>query len=60
MTPFDELYGMGCRSVIGWFEVGDVKSLGFDLVKDAQYKVSSIQAKILAANIEKRSMWIIR
>ncbi len=38
-----------CRSPIGWFEAGDVKPLGVDLVKDAQDKVRSIQAKLLAA-----------
>ncbi|KAH0644860.1 hypothetical protein KY284_032744 [Solanum tuberosum] len=31
------------------FEAGDVKPLGVDLVKDAQDKVRSIQAKLLAA-----------
>ncbi|WMV07813.1 hypothetical protein MTR67_001198 [Solanum verrucosum] len=45
MTPFEALYGRGCRSPIGWFEAGDVKPL----VKDAQDKVRSIQAKLLAA-----------
>ena len=28
MAPFEELYGRGCRSSIGWFESRDVKSLG--------------------------------
>ena len=32
MAPFEE-YERGYRSLIGWFEVGDVKRLGFDLVK---------------------------
>ncbi|WMV41074.1 hypothetical protein MTR67_034459 [Solanum verrucosum] len=36
MAPFEELYGRGCRSPIRWFEAGDEKSLGVDLVKDAQ------------------------
>ncbi|KAH0658132.1 hypothetical protein KY289_026880 [Solanum tuberosum] len=49
MTPFEALYGRGCRSPIGWFEAGDVKPLGVDLVKDAQDKVRSIQATLLAA-----------
>ena len=49
MAPFEELYGRGCRLPIGWFETGDVKPLGVDLVKDAQDKVRSIQAKLLAA-----------
>ncbi|WMV32334.1 hypothetical protein MTR67_025719 [Solanum verrucosum] len=38
MAPFEALYWRGCRSPIGWFEAGDVKTLGVDLVKDAQDK----------------------
>ncbi|WMV33095.1 hypothetical protein MTR67_026480 [Solanum verrucosum] len=38
MAPFEALYGRGCRSPIGLFEAGDVKSLGVNLVKDAQDK----------------------
>ncbi|WMV29781.1 hypothetical protein MTR67_023166 [Solanum verrucosum] len=49
MTPFEALYGRVCRSLIGWFEAGDVKPLGVYLVKDAQDKVRSIQAKLIAA-----------
>ncbi|WMV19428.1 hypothetical protein MTR67_012813 [Solanum verrucosum] len=49
MTPFEALYGRGCRSPIGWFEAGDVKPLGVDLVKDAQDKVRNIQAKVLVS-----------
>ncbi|WMV19919.1 hypothetical protein MTR67_013304 [Solanum verrucosum] len=49
LAPFDALYGRRCRSLIGWLESGDVKPLGVDLVKDAQDKERSIQAKILAA-----------
>ncbi|KAH0776449.1 hypothetical protein KY290_007860 [Solanum tuberosum] len=37
-----------------WFEGGDVKPLGVDLVKDAQDKVRSIQAKLLAAQIRQK------
>ncbi|WMV41691.1 hypothetical protein MTR67_035076 [Solanum verrucosum] len=47
--PFEALYGKGYRSPIRWFEAGDVKPLGVDLVRDAQDKVKSIQAKLLAA-----------
>lgn len=49
MTPFEALYGRGCISLIGWFEVVDVKPLGIYLVKDAQHKVRNIQAKLLAS-----------
>ncbi|XP_055822192.1 uncharacterized protein LOC129890725 [Solanum dulcamara] len=49
MAPFEALYGRGCRSPIEWFEVGKVKPLGVDLVRDAQDKVRRIKAKLLAA-----------
>ncbi|XP_020972512.1 uncharacterized protein LOC110269175 [Arachis ipaensis] len=35
MAPFETLYGRRCRSPIGWFEVGEVKLLGPNLVQDA-------------------------
>lgn len=50
MAPFQTFYGRGCKSPIGWFETADVKPLGVDLVMDAQEKVRSIQAKLLAAH----------
>ncbi|WMV46155.1 hypothetical protein MTR67_039540 [Solanum verrucosum] len=49
MAPFEALYERVCRSPIRWFETGDVKPLGVDLVKDAQDKVRSIAAKLLVA-----------
>ncbi|WMV08036.1 hypothetical protein MTR67_001421 [Solanum verrucosum] len=47
MEPFEALYGRGCRSLIGWFEAGDVKPLRVDLVKDTQDKLRGIQVKLL-------------
>ena len=46
--PFEAFYGRICRSLIWWFEARDLKPLGVDLVKNAQDKVWSIQAKLLA------------
>ncbi len=54
MAPFEALYGRGCRSPIGQFEVGNVKPLGIELVKVAQDKVRSIQSKVLAAQIRQK------
>ena len=50
----------GCRSPIVWFEAGDVKSLGVDLVKHEKDKVRSVQAKLLPLRVDKRCMQIIR
>ncbi|WMV33264.1 hypothetical protein MTR67_026649 [Solanum verrucosum] len=49
MAPFEAFYLRKCRAPIGWFEYRDVKPLVVDLVKDAQDKVRSSQAKLLAA-----------
>ncbi|XP_070055049.1 uncharacterized protein [Nicotiana tomentosiformis] len=36
MAPFKALYGLRCRSPIGWFEPGEATLYGTDLVKDAK------------------------
>ncbi|WMV47023.1 hypothetical protein MTR67_040408 [Solanum verrucosum] len=43
MAPFEALYGRGCGSLIGWFEAGDVKPLGVDLVKDTSSSLESTE-----------------
>ncbi|XP_070010032.1 uncharacterized protein [Nicotiana sylvestris] len=35
MAPFEALYDRRCRSTIGWFEPGEAKLYGADLVQDA-------------------------
>ncbi|XP_069143505.1 uncharacterized protein [Solanum lycopersicum] len=54
MGPFEALYGRECRELIRWFKVEYVKALRVDLEMDAQDKVRSIQAKILAAKSRKK------
>ncbi|WMV41537.1 hypothetical protein MTR67_034922 [Solanum verrucosum] len=41
-------------SPIKWFQAGDVKPLGVDLVKDAQEMVKSIQTNLLAAQSKQK------
>ncbi|WMV08375.1 hypothetical protein MTR67_001760 [Solanum verrucosum] len=55
MAPFEALYVRGCRSPIGWFEAGDMKPLGVDLVKDAQDKVSTMKGVMRFGKKGKRS-----
>ena len=43
MAPFEALYGRKCRSHVGWFETGETKLLGPDLVQDAIEKVKLIR-----------------
>jgi len=42
MAPFESLYGRRCRSPIGWFETGEAKLYGTNLVKDVLEKVKLI------------------
>ncbi|XP_070042780.1 uncharacterized protein [Nicotiana tomentosiformis] len=43
MAPFEALYGRGYCSPIGWFEPGEAKLYGTDLVNDALEKIKLIQ-----------------
>ncbi|XP_070004269.1 uncharacterized protein [Nicotiana sylvestris] len=36
---YEALYGRRCRSLVGWFEPGEARLLGIDLVQDALEKV---------------------
>uniref|UniRef100_A0A1S3XIT6 Tf2-1-like SH3-like domain-containing protein n=1 Tax=Nicotiana tabacum TaxID=4097 RepID=A0A1S3XIT6_TOBAC len=40
MAPYEALYGRKCRSPIGWFDVGETKMLGPELVQQAVEKVA--------------------
>jgi len=55
MAPFEALYGRRCRSPIGWFEVGEVKLLGPNLVQDAVEKVHIIRERLLVARSRQKA-----
>ncbi|XP_054824745.1 uncharacterized protein LOC129322449 [Prosopis cineraria] len=55
MAPFEALYGKKCRSLIGWFEVGDAKILGLDFVQDTKEKVQVIKQRLLIAQSRQKS-----
>ncbi|XP_070049557.1 uncharacterized protein [Nicotiana tomentosiformis] len=55
MASFKALYGQRCRSPIRWFELGDVKLYGTDLVKDALEKVKLIQERLRTAQSRQKS-----
>ena len=46
MAPFEALYGRKCRTLIGWFELGETKLLGPDLVQHALKKVGIIHERL--------------
>ena len=49
MAPFEALDGRSCKSPIGWFEEGENKLLGLDLVQDSINKVQLIKERLLMA-----------
>ncbi|XP_069145483.1 uncharacterized protein [Solanum lycopersicum] len=43
MAPYEALYGRKCRSPIGWFDVGETKLIGPDMIQYALDKVSPMK-----------------
>ncbi|KAH0713646.1 hypothetical protein KY289_009605 [Solanum tuberosum] len=46
MAPYEALYGYRCRSLVGWFEVGETALIGRDSVLDAMEKVQLIRDRL--------------
>ncbi|XP_070003095.1 uncharacterized protein [Nicotiana sylvestris] len=55
MAPFEALYGRRCRSPIGWFDPGEAKLYGKDLVQDALDKVKLIQERLRTTQSRQKS-----
>ena len=55
MAPYEALYGRRCRSPVGWFEPGEARLLGTDLVQDALDKVKIIQDRLRTAQSRQKS-----
>ncbi|XP_070056868.1 uncharacterized protein [Nicotiana tomentosiformis] len=46
MAHYEALYGRQCRSLVGWFEPGEARFLGTDLVRDGLEKFKLIQDRL--------------
>ncbi|XP_070010400.1 uncharacterized protein [Nicotiana sylvestris] len=55
MAPYKALYGCRCHSPIRWFEPGEAKLYGTDLVQDALDKVKLIQERLRMAQSRQKS-----
>nr|XP_016498895.1 PREDICTED: uncharacterized protein LOC107817556 [Nicotiana tabacum] len=55
MAPYEALYGRKCRSPIGWFDVGETKLLGPELVQQAVEKIKLIQERLRTAQSRQKS-----
>ncbi|XP_070029360.1 uncharacterized protein [Nicotiana sylvestris] len=54
MAPYEALYGRRCRYPV-WFEPGEARLLGTDLVQDALDKVKVIQERLRTAHSRQKS-----
>ncbi|WMV37984.1 hypothetical protein MTR67_031369 [Solanum verrucosum] len=55
MAPYEALYGQRCRSPIGWFEAGEAKLIGPNLVHPAMEKVKIIQERLKMVKSNQKS-----
>lgn len=49
MAPYETLYGRQCRFPVGWFEPGEARLLGTELVQDVLQMVKVIQERLRTA-----------
>ena len=55
MAPYEALYGRKCRSPIGWFDFGETKLIGPNMIQQDVDKVKLIQERLLAAQSRQKS-----
>ncbi|XP_070004523.1 uncharacterized protein [Nicotiana sylvestris] len=55
MAYYEALYGRRCHSPVCWFEPGEARLLGTDLVRDALDKVKVIQERLRASQSKQKS-----
>ena len=60
MAPYEALYGMPCRSLLCWTEVGESSITGPDLIRDTSEKVSLIRQRLLTAQSRQKSYADVR
>ena len=49
MAPFEVLYGRMCRSLVGWFEVGESSIFGQEIIHESLNKVRVIRYRLATA-----------
>ena len=55
MAQFEALYGRRCKSLVGWFEVGESSILGPEIIHEALEKVRVIRDKLATAYSRQKS-----
>ncbi|GJT71566.1 putative reverse transcriptase domain-containing protein [Tanacetum coccineum] len=59
-TPFEALYGMKCRSLVCWSEVGDAQLTGPELIREMTEMIVQIKNRLLAARSRQKSYADVR
>ena len=49
IAPLEAFYGRECKSLVRWFEVGEAKLLGLDLMQESIDKVKLIKERLVVA-----------
>ena len=49
MAPYEDLYGRKCISPLGWFDDGETKLIGPDMIQQAFDKVEAYSRKIISS-----------
>ena len=60
MAPYEALYGSKCRSLVGWFEVGEAALIGPDSVLYAMEKVQLIRDRLKTTQSRHKSYANVR
>ena len=60
MAPYEALYGRKCRSPIHWYETGERKYLGPELVEQATEAIRTIQQRMKTAQSRQKSYADVR
>ncbi|XP_019248859.1 PREDICTED: uncharacterized protein LOC109228135 [Nicotiana attenuata] len=55
MDLYEAFYGRKCKSLVGWFDVGNSRLHGPDLIQHAVEKVKLIQERLLTAQSRQKS-----
>ncbi|WMV08954.1 hypothetical protein MTR67_002339 [Solanum verrucosum] len=55
MAPFDALYGIRCRSLIGWFNLMEMDCLDTNLLRNGMEQVCMIQYRLLTTQSRQKS-----
>ena len=60
MAPYEALYGRRCRSLVGWFKVGEAALIGPDSVLYAMDKVQLIKDRLKISQSHQKSYADVR